>query len=114
MSKRLIKTSLDGIEHLITTKRRDGNSTRIVDNAIQLLYKGYIVQIIDHHPVSNIYLLRKVMKRIENEHSWMLEETKEKKNLKEAKERSILDQNRIVVELSLTIEAIKKHGLIQE
>ena len=43
------KTSLYGIEDKLTSTRKDGNSTRIIDNAIQLLFKGYTVIVLDHY-----------------------------------------------------------------
>ena len=60
-----IVNSLDGV--LIKPGRRVGNTTRIVDNSIQLLFSGKRVQVVDH--VHNIgvdkYLLDQILRTLE-------------------------------------------------
>jgi len=68
------KSCLDGIESYLTQTRRDGNTTRCTDNAVQLLFKGYEVIIEDHLgyelPITrNKHLLERVLKRLHHEHS---------------------------------------------
>jgi|GEM_PF-2470682 len=67
------KNCLDGIGCYLTQTRRDGNTTRCTDNAIQLLFKGYEVIIEDHGyelPITrNKHLLERVLKRLHHEHS---------------------------------------------
>lgn len=53
--------------------RRDGNTTRIVDNAIQLLFRGERVVMCDHHEGginrgANDHLTEIVAKRLSIEH----------------------------------------------
>ncbi len=67
------KTSLYGIEDKLTSIRKDGNTTRIIDNAIQLLFKGYTVIVLDHYMNGEDYranelLFWKIIRRIKNEH----------------------------------------------
>lgn len=54
----------------ITPKRRDGNSTRLVDNAIQLLFTYGWIKVEDHYNIrhSNKLLLDTIIKRIKSEH----------------------------------------------
>ena len=67
-----IKSSLDGVK--IIDKRRAGNTTRIVDNIIQLLFQGYVVEIHDHiEPERCAYshqefIMRKVTERMNLDH----------------------------------------------
>lgn len=54
--------------------RRVGNSTRLVDHAIQLLFEDKLVIILDHHEggtnkYSNQMLFRMVLKRLDLEHN---------------------------------------------
>lgn len=70
-----IVSSLEGLEHSLTTMRRDGNSTRVIDNVIQLLFKGHKVAVIDpyewgEHFNANRFLLAGIKKRILSEHEW--------------------------------------------
>lgn len=62
--------TLSGMEDKITTIRRDGNTTRVIDNAIQLLFKHGSIAITDHtlNYVSNRELFFKILKRMESEH----------------------------------------------
>lgn len=60
--------TLIGID--FSSKRRDGNSTRQIDHAIQLLFKGFKVEIRDHHESvdSNKLLYQRVLKRFHSEY----------------------------------------------
>lgn len=54
--------------------RRDGNTTRLVDFYIQLLFRGYTVKCLDHHKLgehreSNERLLNLILRRLALEHS---------------------------------------------
>lgn len=64
-----VKSSLDGV--LLKPERRSGNTTRIIDNAIQIIFDGYICQIQDHnskfnHQNKTLFLL--VKKRLDIEY----------------------------------------------
>ena len=63
---------LDNCDH-ITSKRKDGNTTRLIDKAIQLLFQGFIVIINDHHENNtqehSNYLAERIIKRLNNEHN---------------------------------------------
>jgi hypothetical protein len=48
---REIISSLHGVD--IRPQRRCGNTTRIIDNAIQIVYSGNICQFEDHHTKGN-------------------------------------------------------------
>jgi hypothetical protein len=66
-----IKSNID--EVYISSERRSGNSTRQVNRAIDLLYDGCIVMVMDHHGngtvrQSNEYLFYKILKRLDCEH----------------------------------------------
>lgn len=65
-----IVSSLDNVR--LTSKRRDGNTTRIVDNIIQQLFDGKTVLCHDHHEhgkhkMCNSELFERTMKRLSNE-----------------------------------------------
>ena len=65
------KTTLEGFSN--EYGRMVGNSTRQVDLAIQLLFKGYIVKVLDHwengeHRDANKDLFDRVLKRLHSEH----------------------------------------------
>lgn len=61
---------------LVRKGRRVGNTTRLCDNAIDLLFEGKVVKVIDHVKSVDInkdktmshYLLRMIMDRLRNEH----------------------------------------------
>lgn len=55
----------------ITKGRRQGNTTRIINNAIELLFKGYTVKVEDHsnHPYADKQLLRLIKDRLVREFS---------------------------------------------
>ena len=65
--KRNACNPLDGI--YLSDKRRDGNTTQIIDNIIQLLFKGETVLVKDHFDKSpSQILIKKVNKRLQFEH----------------------------------------------
>jgi len=71
------ETTLENVE--LTGMRRDGNTTRQVDNAIRILFEGKVCVCLDHHEngqmrQSNSGLFDRVMKRLQSEHSWLLKE----------------------------------------
>lgn len=63
----------------LTNKRRDGNSTRQIDFAIQKLFEGYIVVVEDHYfnkdwrpdRKASEYLFKRIIDRIKFEHSYI-------------------------------------------
>lgn len=60
----------------LTSFRRNGNTTRQVDFAIQKLFEGYTVKIEDHSLVGvrmNVRLQELIMKRLELEHMFKKE-----------------------------------------
>jgi len=74
-------TTLEGMLDKITYKRRDGNTTRLIDNAIQILFNGDICVVLDHHemgrsPIANKYLFDSILRRLEVEHRWIFEQKK--------------------------------------
>jgi len=67
-----IKNTLEGLE--FNYQRRSGNSTKQIDLAIDLLYKGYKVEIRDHwecghHREANKNLFYRALKRLDSEHN---------------------------------------------
>lgn len=62
--------TLTGIEDKLTNIRRDGNTTRVIDNAIQLLFKHRAILVEDHtkHHSSNKMVFFMILKRLETEH----------------------------------------------
>lgn len=56
----------------ITNKRRDGNTTRQADAAIQYLFNGYEVIVVDHASLfsnkANEFFFKFIMRRLFNEH----------------------------------------------
>lgn len=66
------KSSLDFVK--TTNRRCDGNTTRIVDNAIQIIFSGDICVIEDHfqnNRDSKEHLARTIIRRLEIEHRWI-------------------------------------------
>lgn len=59
---------LDGV--LIKPGRRVGNTTRITDNAIQLLFSGNIVVVNDHYGnrQADEYLAKEILRRLSQSH----------------------------------------------
>jgi hypothetical protein len=67
----------------LTVKRRSGNSTRLIDNAIQIIFSGKVCVVQDHYQHGEIKMINKllfdrVIKRLESEHrfSWMVKNGK--------------------------------------
>ena len=62
--------TLTGIEDKISRERRDGNTIRVVDNAIQLLFKHRAIIVEDHtkHHSANKMVFFMVLRRLEEEH----------------------------------------------
>jgi hypothetical protein len=66
-----IRNTIENIE--LYTNRCAGNSTRQADAAINLLFKGYIVEVRDHwengnNKQANLSLLDKIITRLKFEH----------------------------------------------
>lgn len=71
-----MKSTLD----FINQDRRIGNTTRIVDKAIQMLFYGEEVIVEDHyqngkHRQANEMLMKRIMMRLHNEHPHITFET---------------------------------------
>lgn len=65
-------STLDGFENL-KSRRCSGNTTRLVDHAIQLLFEGKIVIVRDaweygRHKQANEHLFERIIKRMSFEH----------------------------------------------
>ena len=72
-SKKVYQTTLEGMEDKISRFRRDGNTTRLIDNAIQILYSGKVCVVLDHYDDgkyrnSNKLLFEAILKRLTIEH----------------------------------------------
>jgi len=68
---KIIKSTLDSTKDY--NLRRKGHTTRQVDLAIQLLFEGYNVQVLDHFEEGNSdnaneYLLKRILDRMAHEH----------------------------------------------
>lgn len=66
-------TSTLMVSYFVTFGRKVGNSTRICDHAIQLLFSGHKIQVQDHfengtNTHSNKLLFTKIMNRLYDEH----------------------------------------------
>lgn len=54
--------------------RRVGNTTRLIDYYIQVLFTQWKAEVIDHHPEDNprgngmTYLVERIVQRLQNEH----------------------------------------------
>ena len=59
---------------LIKPERRSGNTTRMVDLAIQLLLEGNKIKIEDHYPSGDMseYIANKIINRLHLEHNGLL------------------------------------------
>jgi len=66
-------------ESSITPIRRSGNTTRIIDEAVQELFENGKVRILDHNDtrMSHRYILDKFIKRLDSEHGANKEGTRE-------------------------------------
>ena len=70
-----IKNTYDDV--VITYARRSGNTTRQIDQAIQLLFRGHAVKVIDHHCKrermgygnANRHLFDGILRRLQSEHN---------------------------------------------
>ena len=73
MKNRNYVSTLSGMEGKITSVRRDGNSTRLVDNAIQIIFSGDICVVEDHckTKLSSELLYNKIIRRLMTEHLFM-------------------------------------------
>jgi hypothetical protein len=72
-------STLEGCDNIINWERRSGNTTRLVDNAIQIIFEGYNCVVRDHHEmgenrIANKRLFDIIIKRIHSEHSWLFRE----------------------------------------
>ncbi len=83
MATILDKELKDSLESFATGSfsRRSGNSTRLIDHTIQLLFSGYRVIVKDHYEggesfALNLRLYKKIIKRIQMEHLHLLENHK--------------------------------------
>lgn len=65
------KSTLQDSEELISSVRRSGNTTRLVDKAIQDLFSGCIIKAEDHYEreVGDRDLYFKILKRLKHEHN---------------------------------------------
>ena len=88
-----IRNTIDGVE--LVNDRMIGNSTRQIDAAINLLFKGFKVEIRDHwkngtDSNTNRYLFERVLNRLRNEHR--LDSLIENNKIK-------IDKNNLTIEL---------------
>jgi len=88
-----VKNTLEGFED--TYQRCSGNSTRQIDIAINLLFKGYKVEVKDHwergtHRKANQDLFRRILNRLQFEHR--LDSLIKEKKIK-------IDKDKLTVEL---------------
>ncbi len=72
MSKKK-QSTLEGMDSVLTRTRADGNTIRLVDNAIQILYSNKICVVRDHsgfgeNKTCNIHLFDAILSRLHNEH----------------------------------------------
>jgi len=86
-------TTLENMLDRITYRRRDGNTVRLIDNAIQILFSGDICVVLDHHEMgrnskANKHLFDQILRRLEVEHRWVLEQKRVK-----------LDKNRLEIRI---------------
>lgn len=68
INENMVRGSLDGAE--IISGRKNGNTTRIVNNAIDLLFRGYVVRVEDHIDTGRMrkYVLSNIIRRLQIEH----------------------------------------------
>jgi hypothetical protein len=69
-------TTIEGMLEKITYNRRDGNTTRLIDNAIQIIFNGDICVVLDHHEMgrnrkANKHLFESIIRRLQIEHSYI-------------------------------------------
>ena len=70
-SNKVYETTLENAKE-ITGRRRDGNTVRLIDNAIQILFRGKVCVCLDHHEMgrnknANKDLFKQVLYRLERE-----------------------------------------------
>lgn len=77
---KVFQSTLMGMNGFMTYDRRDGNSTRLIDNAIQIIFEGKVCVVKDHHMYgahreANQHLFRGILKRLASEHNlnWLIE-----------------------------------------
>lgn len=71
MEKRVVST-LEGFEHLVDRPRRSGSSTLLVDNAIQIIFRGDVCLARDSWKggevfAANLLLYERILKRLKSE-----------------------------------------------
>ncbi len=71
MKKDKTETTLENAKE-ITRYRRDGNTTRLIDNAIQILFRGKVCVCLDHYEMgrnrnANRDLFEKILHRLSSE-----------------------------------------------
>ena len=72
-------TTLENMSGIIKfNTRRIGNTTRLIDRAIQIIFNGYICIVLDHHEYggnrqANINLFNLIIKRLDSEHKYLLQ-----------------------------------------
>jgi len=94
-SSKVFETTLENAKG-ITSKRRDGNTTRLIDNAIQIIFQGKVCICLDHHEYglnrkANKNLFEGILLRLSVEHSYLVRQ----KLIKADKDRlfiELLDQ----------------------
>lgn len=64
--EKILSISPDEISH----ERRVGNTTRQINYTIEMLFRGYIVRVLDHSNIraANKDLLNRILRRLEIEH----------------------------------------------
>lgn len=70
-SSKVYETTLENAKE-ITGKRRDGNTVRLIDNAIQILFRGKVCVCLDYHEMGsnrrvNQDLFKQILYRLERE-----------------------------------------------
>ena len=70
-SSKVYETTLENAKE-ITGSRRDGNTVRLIDNAIQILFRGKVCICLDHHERgrnrrANQDLFKQILYRLERE-----------------------------------------------
>jgi hypothetical protein len=74
-------STLEGMVDTVTFRRRDGNLTRLIDNAIQIIFRGDVCVVKDHHGLDygvdadgarrvDKFLFDSILNRLRSEHSW--------------------------------------------
>jgi len=71
--QKIYQTTLEGMEN-ISDRRMDGSTTRLIDNAIQIIFSGKVCVCLDHWEMGrsqrcNKYLFGKILDRMQFEHN---------------------------------------------